>query len=53
MSGVKCQVPFFSSSFFASCFDKVVEVVNGGSVINEAYPVLFLYVLAYFESGRE
>ena len=36
VSGVKCQVSL--SSFFN---EKVVEIVGGGFVINEAYPPTF------------
>ena len=39
VSGVKCKV---SGVFFF--FTKVVELLSGGSVINGAYPVQFLYL---------
>ena len=51
MSGVTCQVPGVTcqvsgvsrhmSSFFLPFSDKMVELVGGGSVINEATPSSF------------
>ena len=40
VSGVRCQVIFLDFFFY-----KLLELVGGGSVINGAYPVYFLYVL--------
>ena len=44
MSCVMCQVSGFKWCMFFLFFDKVVELVDGGSVINEAYPVKFLFI---------
>ena len=41
MSGVTCEVSGVTFFIFIF-FDKVVELVGGGSVINEAYPVQFV-----------
>ena len=38
--------------FFCVFFDKAVELVNGGSIINMAYPILFLIDLLFF-SGQD
>ena len=40
ISGVICQV----SQVFYLFFDKVVGLVDGGFVINKAYPVYFIVV---------
>ena len=54
MSGVTCQVSrvrcqmsgvmyhVFVLFFLLLCLDKFVELVGGGSVINEAYPFYFI-----------
>ena len=42
VSRVTCQVSRVRHNFFLLFLDKVVELVGEGSVINGAYPVLFI-----------
>ena len=44
VSGVKCQGSCVLCQIKFCWFDKFVELVGWGSVINEAYPVLFHYL---------
>ena len=46
MSHNKCQVSvvIFSSFFLFLLIHKVVGLVGGGSVVNGAYPFLFIYI---------
>ena len=39
VSGVTCQINIYMYICFVFFWDKVVELVGGGSVINRAYPV--------------
>ena len=48
MSGVTCQVSDVRCQVsHAIFFDKVAELVGGGSVINEAYPVYLFFIFLF------
>ena len=51
MSGVRCQVSLLF--FFFLFYYKMVELVDGGSVINGAYPVIFFYIYIHFVEKQE